>query len=307
MDLLAPKRLETMQKGVSDLHTWLLDISLQGIAIFENDQDAIEHMAKRMVDTKNAGIGRILRSFPRIIREEVDWSAKIVHNISLLYLYVKAFGNLEKLNPNLQDDILQFGGVNIKKEQFTETKGIVDEWRILGVQLSYEDRLRKRKTWLKGDQTGKYALLLDFTFGRQRFEYSLRTGESLVGEIVFYPSAFPLRAMVKKKKKISKKAYELEGFSSIASFDEFIARGLKKNPWIWQFPAIFDKVQPYFYERKFFIKDQNDQVLELEIPEEAGWDLLSLSGGQEIQIFGEWDHFNFRPLSHKDKSRTYRI
>ena len=306
-DHVEKKRLTTMREGLKDLQAWLNDVSLQGLAVFEHDPSSIQHIAKRMVDTKNGGIARIIRSFPRIMKEDLDWPERLLHHLGTIYLYSKAFSKIDDLPENTRDDVLQYGGVTVRKEQIINQTGIEDEWRILGVQLSYEDRLRKRRTWLKGHHSGKYALLLDFTFGRQRFEYTLRSGETLVGELVFYPSNFPLRVHVKKKKKISKKTYELSGFDSIKDFNLFMKEGLTKNPWIWQFPFLIDHVQAFYHEKKFYFKDQDEAVMKLDISEETGWHLLSITGGQEFLLFGEWDFHDFKPSFCKVNARTFRL
>ena len=59
-----------------------------------------------------------------------------------------------------------------------------------------QDRIRTRRTWLRGRKTGRDALLLSFAAAGQALDDSLAVGAETDADLVFYPGAVPLRAAV---------------------------------------------------------------------------------------------------------------
>ncbi len=56
-------------------------------------------------------------------------------------------------------------------------------------------------------------------------------------------------------------------------------------------------VLPVYQEERWFLRDQNNTVLPLAPRFEGGWQLMALSGGHPMTVFGEWDGSAFQPLS----------
>ena len=47
-----------------------------------------------------------------------------------------------------------------------------DLWLVLGVSYAEENKLWRRRVWLRGQNSGRTALLLDFSHGGKHFEQS---------------------------------------------------------------------------------------------------------------------------------------
>src|SRR4029077_504162 len=73
---------------------------------------------------------------------------------------------------------------------------IRDHWQVLARRDLEQDRIRTRRTWLRGRKTGRDALLLSFAAAGQALDDSLAVGADTDADLVFYPAALPLRAAV---------------------------------------------------------------------------------------------------------------
>ena len=56
-----------------------------------------------------------------------------------------------------------------------------------------------QRTWLWGQRSERPALLLSFAAPGQPLDRSLVPGMALDAELVFFPSAYPLRALIKQR------------------------------------------------------------------------------------------------------------
>src|SRR4029077_14664035 len=75
-------------------------------------------------------------------------------------------------------------------------QSIRDHWQVLARRDLEQDRIRTRRTWLRGRKTGRDALLLSFAAAGQALDDSLAVGSETEADLVFYPGAVPLRAAV---------------------------------------------------------------------------------------------------------------
>ena len=292
------KRLLQMSAGLAELENWLLDLFRQGLATLEGQADTyFNDLAARMVDAKLGTLARRIRQLP-LLMNAADWHEKILAELGEIYLLLRAFQRLETLPEPLQDDLLSLAGVNFKKEDILSLEAVPDHWLVAGQTEEVEDgNLLARRTWLIGEATGKVALLLDFSWGGQAFETTFRLGTVLRAEVVFYPSAHPQRAVLKKHE-YSEAAFSLRnGHTTLTAFADAYAGALAENPWLGKFPAFLEGVAPIFHQKKFVLVDPQRKQLPLDADDDLGWKLLALSCGRPIGVFGTWAGEAFTPLS----------
>ena len=180
---------------------------------------------------------------------------------------------------------------------------MLDEWMVMGQTEGVEDRLNFRRVWLKGQKTKKDALILDYVFGEGGFPNHFPTGSIIKGVLCFYPSSYPLRAIVRLPFGIVTESQPFNGFSGFKSFTLAYSKALLANPWLLDFPVCFENVKPIKKKNKLFILDKNNQQLEVLIQNQDDWKLLAMSGGYPIKIFGEWTGDVFIPLSAESEGR----
>jgi hypothetical protein len=80
------------------------------------------------------------------------------------------------------------------------------------------------------------------------------------------------------------------------------AERLGRNPWLERLPVAIRQVVPHRgREDGWWLSDADGQRVPLSGPH--GWQLLALSGGAPIDVFGEWDGFGLWPLATSGQAR----
>lgn len=283
------KRLFQMEAGFKELSIWLEDIMRQGLAVLDGQSDDVfTDISERMVNAKLGSLGRRIRNLSQLIGQK-DWHEKLLSEIGDIYLLVKGFKNLEKLPSNLQQELLSVSGINFKKEELAELEGIKDTWFIIGQTEGTDDsNLFFRRTWIIGKNTQLQGMILDFAWGANPYENNWKIGTQFFGEIVFYPSAYPMRVFVKNFE-MTISEIVVKGFEDFYGFSNKYAEAVGQNPWLALFPVFLENVIPLYQNEEFFLVDRDKNLLPVLEKEGLGWKMLALSGGQPVHVFGQWD------------------
>lgn len=301
------KRIVEMKAGVEELDQWLRDVIRQGLSSLEGAAPEFwERIAARMVDAKLGSVARRIRSFPKLMAEE-QWHEKLLGALSELYLFVQSFRQLEGLPQALQVELLSYGGVNLKKEEVLEGPAVSDRWLVIGLVEGEEEKLRYRRTWLVGEQTGRFALVLDFAWGNERFEGHWVLGSALQGELVYYPGSYPLRALLKRVQPYRQPMDAISITEHGQEMLEAYAQALAQNPWISGFPVLLGQVRAVWQSGKVVLLDARGMEIPVQAEEAHEWVLLAVGGRQEVTVFGEWTGASLRALSVLDSSRVIQL
>ena len=126
---------------------------------------------------------------------------------------------------------------------------------------------------------------------------SLVPGSCINAELVFFESAYPLRAIVKTREDKLTRIDTMPGYSNISNMIQKYSQALASNPWIEQFPAPMRRIIPVKHNDSWFIRDEDKHLLPVKSSFKNNWQLLAFSGGYPLDIFGEWDGECFLPLS----------
>lgn len=292
------KRLVLMEDGLIELRRWLEDLVSQGFGQMALTQpDFWESIAARMVDAKMPRLGTVLREMGAKVMQQGEWQEQLVETIGDCYLQLRAFEQREKLSPPLREALFSSLGRSFRKADLLQTEAeVADHWWVLGIEQGQDiERREFRRTWLLGEQSERYALLLDFSFGQQGFEQQYRLGQCIVGQLVFYPSSYPQRALVKQQQ-IQPLAVlpQLPSYAHWSAMLDTYALALKQQPWLETWPARVDNLYP---NPKGELIDAESRALPFALSEEgAFWPLLSLSAGEPLCLFGIWDGREFKVL-----------
>lgn len=306
---LREKRLSQMAEGLALLENWLLDLFRQGLASLEGTAVAWNELSARLVDAKLGTLARRVRQIPQLMETD-DWPEKVLAELGDIYLLVRAFQRLDQLPDALQADLLGMAGANLKKEEVLASQpAVADKWLVAGqTQTAEDDSLLSRRTWLIGENSRRVAMLLDFSWGGQGFETQWKPGSVLSGDLVYYPAASPLRALMKSFSP-SREAFELKlGYGTLEEFARGHAEALSANPWTVPFPAFLLQMVPVFEGGRFFLVDRQRKMLPLqEGREEDHWKLMAVSAGVPLDAFGVWEENAFLPLSCVAEGRFYLL
>ncbi len=290
----AAERQAKVAAGCQELETWLCDLVRQGLAtVQEKPYRFWDDVARRMVDAQAPGLARQVRSLATLRADS------LLERISHLYLLIEGFKHLETLPPALQADLRGAIGWPQKKEDALAEVGIYDSWLCIGQhEEELEDNLRAKRTWLWGQKSQKTALFLSFALPHTAFDQTILVGMQLEAEIVFYPSAYPLRAEEKQRFDSPASPFKLIGYPDFTVAVAAYVAALAHNPWLRTFPMLLQQVIPWQKDDLWFALDSQKQIIPLKIASDLnGWQMLALSGGHPVTLFGEWDGEQLLPLS----------
>ena len=289
-------RLSFIRDGVKELRQWLFDAIRLGTAeLYQQDAEYWSERRGRLDDAKAPGLSNAIKQLQETFRLP-DWQNRSLEELGNLYLLTQTFEHIDQLNPNMQAEIKNLVGINVKKEEVLAQNGIRDLWQVLGKKMEIHDRLDVQRTWLAGAKTGKIALIIDFAFGNRGFENNFIPGTALEGEIVYYPGSLQTRALLRDKPERIHKINDVTGWPTLADFFKLYAHSLGTNPFLFQFPFLVNDLRPLPVNDKWLLIDKNDQTIPLHPQFHKVWELMAVSGQEPITIFGEWSGKNLMPL-----------
>ena len=292
------ERLERAAAGFDDLENWLADTARRGLAtVVAEDPKFYENIAARVADASMTSLSRQLRLLGQIGTGQPDWAERMLAVLADAHLAVRSFRQRDHLPENLLHDLQNFIGIATKKDGvLADGERVADVWAVLAVREDMvENGLAERRTWLFGGKTGRVAVVRDFAFlSAAPFPPGFRAGDVLRGEAAFYPSAYPLRALLEGVEVLPRRVEKMPGYADFQLFAKDFAKSVGLQPWLTAagqtgFPAAFEAVVPLFSDGKFWLSDVGGQQLPLAVRESGGWQMLALSGGQAVGVFGEWD------------------
>lgn len=290
-------RIDFMLQAASELEQWLIDVARQGLATLQQrEPEFYENIASRLVDLKMGGIAHRIRRLATQ-SQDPEWRRIFSAELAELYLFARRFLRIRRLPEAQQMDLLQDAGLNLKKKDVVATGEVwEDNWLVLGRESGVEENIRYRRTWLWGERLQRPALILDFSWGSQPFERDYLVGQAFAASLHLYPGAFPLRSVPTEFRTIERPFARLEGYPSIGDLFSAYAGALERAPGLRRFPALLADVVPFMEEDAFFLLDARRDVLPLQLPADRAWQLIALSGGTPVMIFGEWDGGTLHPL-----------
>ncbi len=294
----AAARESKVDAGVRDLELWLADLVRQGLAeAQQRSSTSWSHMAARMTDAQATGLGRMVRQIGTALASGEGWQARTLDQIGRLHLLLSAYKKLETLSAASQLDVRTAIGWTTPKEVLQEQPLIQDSWAVLGQRLHEEDGLRSQYTWLWGEQTQRWALLLSFATAGQAFDMSLIIGSRLSASLRYYPSVLPLRAIIHDSQVLNTPLQSLPGDEQIERLLAGYAATLATNPWVERLPFALRHVIPFYKGGQWAVADGQGNSLPIAASWQGGWQLLAVSGGQALDLLGEWNGSDFFPLS----------
>lgn len=293
----AAQREGKVTAGVQELDRWLRDLVRQGLASVQTQPYSYwDAPAARMMDAQASGLARQLREMASIPHSGVGWQERLLERLGRMHLLVQGFQRLETLSSETQADIRTAIGWTQKEEMACYLR-VRDRWLVLGQIVEEQDNLRAQRNWLWGKDTNKFALVLNFAYGNQPLDTSLIPGNVIDAELGFFESAYPLRVLITVRHAPPVPLLEMPGEESIITALSTYTNALACQPWSEQFPLTLQGIIPQRYKDGWALRDSDGYVLPITFRFEQGWQLLALSGGYPINVFGEWNGKDFLPLS----------
>ncbi|WP_309892358.1 SWIM zinc finger family protein [Archangium sp.] len=302
------ERHTRIQKGLGGLALWLEDLVRNGLAGLETETDLWNTQAARLVDAQAPGLASQMRQLAPLLGSSPDWPRRMLDGLGRLALVTEAWKKLDELPPLLAADLRSLVGISLREEDvLVQGERVTDTWVIVGQELEDTERIRVQRTYLFGATSGRTALILQFAAGPgARFAESFLLGTAVPAELVYWPSAAPQRALVQERKGEVRPHTEPVPSLTLEGLCQRFADELSRNPFRERTAAMLGAVVPVVDKAgSGWLRDATGTAVRLGTCDR--WRLLALSGGQPIDVFGEWDGEEFRPLSARAEGRLHPL
>lgn len=299
----AAARTAKVNDGVQELERWLHDLIRGGLAqAATREHKSWDSMAARLIDAQAPGLATMVAEMAGLHATGEGWQSHLLERLARLHLLIEGYKRLETLAPETQADIRTLIGWTQDKEALIQQPGLPDMWQVLGQRVSDDSDvqarapLRVQRTWLLGQHSQRHALLLSFAVGAQTFDVVLGVGSAIDAELVFYPSNYPLRGMIKTRTHTTTLG-ALNGHATLNAALTAYGQARAKHPWLTQFPMLLNDITPVQSGAQRYLVDQQHCMVELQHGFAGMWPLLAMSGSHPVTIFGEWDGDALLPLT----------
>lgn len=302
------KREDKVSAGLAELQTWLHDLAREGLAsVRSRGQGFWDAIAARMADAQAAPIARRLRRAGSMLYQSGLRNAEslVANELASLYLLVQAWQCIDQLAPALQADVRTLLGWTMSQDEVLRQPAVTDRWRVLAQCTFDDERLRVRSTWLLGAATGRWAVHLQYAVGTQGFEQQLAPGTAFDGDLCFYPSAWPLRAQIRRQDD-AQPLSTIEEPSSLDTLQDTYADALAALPFLERHPVLLGGLVPDGADHGI-VRDAHGRRIALHPSFRHPLHLLALSGGHPLTVCGEWDGRMLLPLAVWHDGRLYNI
>jgi hypothetical protein len=293
--------------GLDDLDTWLVDQIESGLAGFGGHAGkSCRAIARRLVDAKAPGLASRVDALPNRIYSLPESARPMaaVEQLGQLHLIAEAYRCQEGLPVDLRADVRREVGWTQSREALLGEEGamtVTGSWRVAGTLSEVQpDKLRRLETWLWREDAGgspRTAALVDFVpvaAGQTKGAY--RMGEQMQATLVFYPSARPLRALIKE---MTSPAQECSAEIALGNQDLLKAyseyeESLAAIPWLQVWPLGFSDVRMRRSGQTLFLCPTQNEDLALPLnssQSEAASPLLAIGS---FSGFALWDGYTCR-------------
>ncbi|NKY49123.1 DUF5691 domain-containing protein [Nocardia vermiculata] len=294
------QRRPRVAAGLGELAIWLADQVRTGLAQADRSPAALEAMAARMVDAQAPGVAAALRQLPRRMHDCEHWHAVLLSEYARLHLLIDAHDRLEELPPESAAAVRTHIGYSVRADAVRDGEPAVpDEWLVLGVRITEEERVFTRRTLLRGRNTRRWAHILEHSFGGANFSGPLPApGTSIEAELHFYPGAVPLRAVWGTHRRAPVPFTTIVAESAtIAEQLTHHAGALSKDPWLRAWPVLLSEVVPVQNAPGWWLAESDGTAVPIAATADVPWQLIGLSGGHPLTVIGEWTAAGLIPIS----------
>jgi len=238
-------REQSVRAGLDELDRWIGDQLDRGLAAFPAQaQSQCRLAAQRLVDGKATSLATRLDALPSELftLAEAQRPDFLIETFGGLHLLAEAYRRQERLPPALREDVRRLVGWTIDRQtllDMADALRVSGTWTVVANHVEVQpDKLRRIETWLMrvGEAPALPAVLIDFVPVAAPAGVTLMAGETFEAELVFFPSATPLRAIIGSRGATRAQTIWPAGAdalaAALASYDVLLAR----QPWLGSWP-----------------------------------------------------------------------
>jgi hypothetical protein len=290
------EREATMSAGIDELELWLGDLVRQGLAAARRQPYAFwDEMASRLVDSQMPGLAERVREVSGRISGRRDWADVLLTEAGRWQLAAHAWRSRRELDPDVLADLRVFLGWHRRADEVAGFPRLADQWIVAGVRQDELERIVSQRTWLYGETTRRWVLLLDFAAAGGTLRTAQTVGSVVDDAVTLYPGADPPRAALGEQHEVVGTG-AVPPATSVAGAVDQLATWLAANPWRERLPVALADVVALADQGRWWLQDPAGDRLPLSRLVEP-WMLLALTGGRPATVVAEWEAGSLHPLA----------
>jgi hypothetical protein len=316
------QRAGRIDAGFDELELWLSDQLRGGLSgLRGTGYRPLDGLARRLVDAQAPGAAARVKDLAPALSAE-EWPDHTLRGLALLNLLIQGWRQRAQLPGPLAATVSRRVGLAPSTEEIAAGgEQVADRWLVLGLRDDTPDKLVERRVWLRGEHSGRIALLLAFAPTGQSPGLALPVGSSLEARLAFAPEAAPLRAIVLDQGELqpSSAAGPAPSGQTLEEVAAGYARAVAADPWTTSVPAVLDAAVPVPGEgerKQWRVLDAKSSLSvplirpgsgetamalgtarqDPEIPR-SGYALLAAAGTRPVPVFGLYSLSGFAPVT----------
>ncbi len=311
-------RRAEMLAGIEQLEQWIDDLVDRGVANASTLEKELQERAKRLVDAKAGGLARLVADAANCYDGESE-PERATFGVAQAAMVADCFRRIDQLVPEDAQSINALMGVPVSEATVLDSgERKSDDWLVLATASSWEESLEQHRYWLLGLESGRYAMMLQYSARSTGIKWPMVGGSVVRFEAAFYPGADRMRILPTGSLELAGKWLPTEaaqlGLGPLVvsgstaapcrsgeqlvrwngeTFDQIAARfeaAMARNPLHQTIGVVLAEGIP-------LISNQRRSELMLRLPDGRGIpaiadevrDVLAISGGWPVGVSGEWN------------------
>ncbi len=307
LDRARDERVARMMEGLVELDRWLEDRMRTGLADPALARYATwDQLAARLVDARAGSLANRVRRLAGLVGASPDWHGEVLAELGLLHLIARAGRRLPDLPGPLADAVATASGWQIRQADVLAGVPETDHWLVAGRSDTREDRIEVRRLWLRGEASGRWAMLLSFAAYQQSLDDSLEVGTVVHADLHRYPGG-SLRALQGRRygEPLPFGAIGEVGAVTVAEACDQIGAAVAAEPWLERYPAIV-RATPTVVDGRWLLTDATGSLPILGGVRSLAT-LVAASAGSPLVVTIEWTPHGVLPLMLHVDERTLDV
>ncbi len=286
-----------MAIGVAELDRWLADCLRGGLTAASLARYRTwDEVAARLVDAQVPGLSNRLKRVAELVGRRPGWHEAVLAELGVLHLLAVAGGRTAELAPDLADSVRTALGLAVRQADVLAIAPQREPWLVCGRSDTLEDRIVVRRTWLRGAESGEWALVLSFAAYGQSLADDDAVGSTTVADLHRYPGRRELRSIVGTVHAPIQPRPGGVDTTSLAGACDDVGAALADVPWLERWPVTV-LAAPTFTAGRWVLADHTGS---LPLAQEAAGGLMAVvaaSRGAPVPITAEWTASGLIPLA----------
>ena len=289
------ERIARLLGGLVELDRWLDDRLRTGLADPALARYATwDDLAARLVDARAGALANRVRRLAGVVGARPDWHEVVLAELGILHLLATAGQRVPELPGRLADAVATSCGWQVRQADVLAGVPDSDTWVVAGRSDTREDRIEVRRTWLRGQTSARWAMVLSFAAYRQSLDTSLVVGDAFTADLHRYPGP-SWRALIGARLTDGVTHPVTPAATDVAGACDEVGMALAAEPWLDRIPVTV-VATPAFTGGRWVLTDASGALALA--PDAPGLPtLLAASAGSPVTVTVEWTIDGCVPLT----------